>query len=856
MTRASRRTACVLVAALGALATAPAMAQVPEVWITLGQKEAAHLQESLTRAGRTDLLLVEADGEIVVARIREDQIPLLSRFIHEELHRCGGFVAHASREDAFQAVARELSLVPPEPLVEYTIDNGPVVQTLMAGVQETNIRSTITSLAAFFTRYHTTQTGQDSANWIRDQWAGFAQGRPDVTVQLFAHPTSTTPQPSVILTIPGTTLPSEVVVLGAHQDSINGGATGRAPGADDDASGVASLSEVIRVALANGYRPQRTVKFMAYAAEEVGLRGSAHIAQQHRSANVNVVGVLQLDMTNYKGSPSVDFALVTDRTNADQNAFVGQLIDTYLGLPRSNTQCGYACSDHASWNTQGYVASFPHEAPLANSNPFIHTANDTLAQSGNNANHAVKFSRLAAAYLAELAKGGFGGGGNLPPTANAGPDQSVATGTLVTLSGSGSDPDGGPGPLTFAWSQVSGPSATINNATQATATVTPGTAGTYVFRLTVSDGAASASDTATVTASSAGGNAVFDTGLQAPRCSTVGSSCDTGTSLVRGRASLGPEPNQPNTINDSCADGTSGTFHSDESNDRIRVFTTDGTSFAAGKTVTIEASVWAWTTPSADAADFFYAPSATSPVWTLIGTRTPTAAGAQTLSINYTLPAGALQAVRVQYRYQGSATACASGAYSDRDDLVFAVTSAPVNTVFFDNFETALGWTANPNGTDTATAGRWERGDPEATTDGGARQLGTTVSGVNDLVTARLAGASAGTNDVDGGVTSIQSPPITLPSTGTLTLSFQYYLAHSSNSSSADFFRVFVVGSTTTQVFQSLGAASSRNGVWTAASANLAAFAGQTVRIRFEAADAATASLVEAGVDDVRVTQQ
>ena len=52
-------------------------------------------------------------------------------------------------------------------------------------------------------------------------------------------------------------------------------------------------------------------------------------------------------------------------------------------------------------------------------------------------------------------------------------------------------------------------------------------------------------------------------------------------------------------------------------------------------------------------------------------------------------------------------------------------------------------------------------------------------------------------------------------------------------------------------MFQSLGAASNRNGAWTPASVNLNAFAGQTVRIRFEAADASTASLVEAGVDDV-----
>jgi len=178
-------------------------------------------------------------------------------------------------------------------------------------------------------------------------------------------------------------------------------------------------------------------------------------------------------------------------------------------------------------------------------------------------------------------------------------------------------------------------------------------------------------------------------------------------------------------------------------------------------------------------------------------------------------------------------------------------------TVFNDTFETSLGWQTNPNGTDTATTGAWERGDPEATDSSGPKQLGTTVSGVNDLVTARLAGAGgAGTNDVDGGLTSIRSPAITLPATGNLTLSFSYYLAHGSNATSADFLRVSVVGSTTSVVFQRLGAATDVDGVWASASANLNSFAGQTVRLLIEATDAATASLVEAGIDDVRITQQ
>ncbi len=178
-------------------------------------------------------------------------------------------------------------------------------------------------------------------------------------------------------------------------------------------------------------------------------------------------------------------------------------------------------------------------------------------------------------------------------------------------------------------------------------------------------------------------------------------------------------------------------------------------------------------------------------------------------------------------------------------------------TVFSDTFETSLGWQTNPNGTDTATTGQWERGDPEATDSSGPKQLGTTVSGTNDLVTARLAGAAgAGTNDIDGGVTSIRSPAIALPASGNLTLSFSYYLAHGSNATNADFLRVSVVGSTTSVVFQRLGAASDVDGAWASATASLNSFAGQTVRLLIEAADAGTASLVEAGIDDVRITQQ
>ncbi|WFE45417.1 M14 family zinc carboxypeptidase [Verrucosispora sp. WMMD1129] len=175
-------------------------------------------------------------------------------------------------------------------------------------------------------------------------------------------------------------------------------------------------------------------------------------------------------------------------------------------------------------------------------------------------------------------------------------------------------------------------------------------------------------------------------------------------------------------------------------------------------------------------------------------------------------------------------------------------------TVWSDTFETSTGWTTNPNGTDTATTGQWERGAAQATSSSGAKQL-TPYAGSNDLVTGRLAGSGAGDYDIDGGVTSARSPAVALPASGTLTLSLAWYLAHGSNSSSADYFRVSVVHSGgTTALLTQAGAASNRNGAWTVSNLNLTPYAGQSIRILVEAADTSTASLVEAAVDNVTIT--
>jgi hypothetical protein len=170
-----------------------------------------------------------------------------------------------------------------------------------------------------------------------------------------------------------------------------------------------------------------------------------------------------------------------------------------------------------------------------------------------------------------------------------------------------------------------------------------------------------------------------------------------------------------------------------------------------------------------------------------------------------------------------------------------------------DDLETVRGWTINPDGLDTATLGRFERAIPHKTKNAaGVKQSKKAFSGQYELVTGAAAGSAAAANDVDGGTTSARSTAFKLGASGTTgwTLDFRYSFAHNKKATAADYLRVLVDG---TEVFRVAGSRRNLNAAWTHATVDLDAFAGQTVRLTVEAADAGTVALVEAAVDDVRV---
>src|SRR5262249_13337422 len=169
------------------------------------------------------------------------------------------------------------------------------------------------------------------------------------------------------------------------------------------------------------------------------------------------------------------------------------------------------------------------------------------------------------------------------------------------------------------------------------------------------------------------GQAVYSPTWKAPVCASVSTSCDSMV-LLNGRGPLGPEPHAPDTLNGACADGTAGVYHSDESLDALKISTTDGSNLAPGKSVFIDAKVWAWGNGAGDYLDLYYASNASSPSWTYLGTLPAGGGGARSLRLNFTLSAGgSSQVIRGIFRYGGNIATCGLGSFTDNDDLVFTV---------------------------------------------------------------------------------------------------------------------------------------------------------------------------------------
>lgn len=247
-----------------------------------------------------------------------------------------------------------------------------LIEEIIGKVNRTNISNYIEYLQGHETRYIGTEGNIESTMWIRNKFESFDLDSYYQNFTIEGEDLS-----NVIAYHEGEDVEKqdETMILCAHFDSINKKDVNlSAPGADDDASGIAAVIESARVL--SKYEFNRTIMFCAWNAEEVGLVGSRYFNRRLYETGRSIKGVYNFDMIGY----SAEGYDITIHSNQNSINLMNEMVkmDNTLGLPlniTTETKDPIKRSGHYSFWRNGHKAYLLIEEIF---NPHYHTENDTL----------------------------------------------------------------------------------------------------------------------------------------------------------------------------------------------------------------------------------------------------------------------------------------------------------------------------------------------------------------------------------------------------------------------------------------------------------------------------------------------
>jgi leucyl aminopeptidase len=346
--------------------------------------------------------------------VEVDQAGLNQLVELKHTQRCGGFMDVSHAWETYTKKSKAAATKPGDFLKHYTkpsaelgkrhtykIQYESVVNQQLQNINFQTMWDNLNVLSNDFEdRYSNSENGVKAANWIKAKIEEYAKtyNRKDITIR-FVQTGDSYKQPSVVVKMGNSTQPG--VVIGGHMDTLASTFENK-PGADDDGTGTVTVLETARTLIASGLEFKKPIYFIWYAAEEMGLVGSQYVVEDFVKKHIPVDAVMQFDMTGYAHKNDLTMWLLKDNVSKNLTKFTESLIDTYVKRPYKFTACGYACSDHASWNNEGFPAAMPFEASFETDNPYIHSSNDTI--DNLTLNHMMSFSKLATSFAIELAE--------------------------------------------------------------------------------------------------------------------------------------------------------------------------------------------------------------------------------------------------------------------------------------------------------------------------------------------------------------------------------------------------------------------------------------------------------------------
>lgn len=256
--------------------------------------------------------------------------------------------------------------------------------SMVNGVDGNRIMSTVTELQDFGSRAFFLGSMWNASTYVHDRFADLG-----LWVRYQDFEANGFPQRNVIAVMNGTDPAAPQYLFGAHYDSFTlalldyeEGDPTSAPGADDDASGVAATIELATVL--HDKKFNSTIKFVAFGAEESGLNGSVAFVQEELTNGVLYADTVIMDMIGYRTSEQ-NRAFVFRDTNANTMSLSLQRAVYAYGLNLSltyvsGTSVGF--SDHYPFWLAGYPSMLVIEELVDGwpVNPYYHTENDTASR--------------------------------------------------------------------------------------------------------------------------------------------------------------------------------------------------------------------------------------------------------------------------------------------------------------------------------------------------------------------------------------------------------------------------------------------------------------------------------------------
>ena len=311
-----------------------------------------------------------------------------------EPYKNDGSVAIFNKKASLPKLTRDFPVVTEE---------DPRIREMLNQVNMDSLEATVQHLQDYGSRIWNSDNAFAASDWIASRMEALGL---EVEQQPFNANTwmgSGAAAPNVIGIQRGTLYPDTYVVCGSHFDSFSYQAMsgGTAPGADDNATGVASVLESARIM--TQYEFEYSIIYCAYGCEEMGLYGSEAYASRCQQQGMDIIGYFNNDMNGYLYGDQIHIDCIYPNSVEPIGTYYMNVGEVYYPeLPIRHVNFNEGDSDHTSFNNHGYMGIYPFE-DYEHYSPYIHTPNDLIGTSVTSFEMSQQYCQMNIACLAEIA---------------------------------------------------------------------------------------------------------------------------------------------------------------------------------------------------------------------------------------------------------------------------------------------------------------------------------------------------------------------------------------------------------------------------------------------------------------------